>query len=312
MTKAATPPPDRPEPAPPLRDLAGFSHRRAFGKVEVTALCDGHVDLSLARFPGLSEEVAAPLLADAGLALAGLAVSVSAFLVRTAGRTFLVDAGTGTVRGAGLGHTQAALAACGVAPAEVDAVLMTHLHVDHAAGLSDGDRPAYPNAELLVSEAEHAFWRAEDRLDEMQRSQLEYAHHALRVYAGRTTRFGPGAVIEGVFEALPLPGHTPGHTGFFVGSGAERLLIWADLLHVPALQVPRPDLAFAFDADREAAKATRARVLDMAASEGFAVTGAHVPFPGLAHIRRGPAGLRYVPLVTPGQARAAGPAGRSP
>lgn len=305
-------PSNKREQAPaPLSDLAGYSHRRAFGDVEVTALCDGHIPVPLGRIPGLTEEEATPLLAKAGLSADGLAVSVSGFLVRAAGRNFLIDAGTGSARGADLGHLPAALAASGLAPAEIDVVLMTHLHVDHAAGLYDGDRPVFPKAELLVSEAEHAFWQDQGGLNDIQRTQLEFAQGAFRAYAGRTTLFGPKAVIEGIFEVLPLPGHTPGHTGFFVGSGADRLLIWADLVHVPALQVTRPELGFIFDADSKMASATRAKVLDMAATDGFAVTGAHVPFPGFAHLHRDPDGLRYAPMVTPAEAKAAGPAGSS-
>jgi glyoxylase-like metal-dependent hydrolase (beta-lactamase superfamily II) len=194
----------------PLDALRGYSHRRRFGDVEVVALCDGHVDLTLANFPGLSEEVAAPLLARDGLAVESFPVSVTAFVIRKSGRTYLVDAGTGDARGDHLGHLPAALAAAGVAPEEIDAVVMMHLHVDHCAGLYDGDRAVFANAELLVAEAEYAFWKAEDRLDERQRTQLEYAKRALEAYAGRTTRFSPEEAIEGLFEPLPLPGHTPG------------------------------------------------------------------------------------------------------
>jgi glyoxylase-like metal-dependent hydrolase (beta-lactamase superfamily II) len=296
---------------PPLAALSGFSHARRFGDIEVVALADGHITFTFAGFPPVSEAEAASLLAPVGIDPQSIPISVNAFLVRKGGRSWLIDAGTGDARGARLGHLPKALAAAGTTPEDIAAVLITHMHVDHVAGLYDGDAPVFANAELWVGEAEHAFWRAEDALDDRQRTQLEYARKGLDAYRGRTTLFAPGEIIDGVLEPLPLPGHTPGQTGFFVGEGADRLLIWADLIHVPWLECSRPDIAFIFDVDREAAEATRRRVLEMAATEGFMVTGAHLPFPGFARVRRDGTGYRIEPVVTPEAVLAAGPAGRS-
>lgn len=94
------------------------------------------------------------------------------------------------------------------------------------------------------------------------------------------------------------PGHTPGHTGYRVASGAEELLIWGDIVHAPSLQFARPDRSIAFDVDLAAAAATRVRMSDATASDRTLVAGMHLDFPAFGHVRRDtrPASYRFVPL----------------
>jgi glyoxylase-like metal-dependent hydrolase (beta-lactamase superfamily II) len=82
-----------------------------------------------------------------------------------------------------------------------------------------------------------------------------------------------------------LPGHTPGHSGYRISSGAETLLIWGDIVHYPNIQVQRPAVTIAFDVDSAAASATRRAVLAMAAAENPLIAGMHLNFPGFARVR---------------------------
>ena len=67
---------------------------------------------------------------------------------------------------------------------------------------------------------------------------------------------------------MPFPGHTPGHSGYMIASGKDSLLIWGDIIHVPEIQIPRPEVTMAFDIDPVQAEATRRRVFDMVATDG--------------------------------------------
>ena len=277
-----------------IRRSAGRSVATDAGGYRVVALCDGHVDFDLSRLPGVALDDALPVAAPRGVDARDLAVSVNAFAVVGPDRLYLVDSGNGTIRGPGLGHLLQAMAAAGLRPEDVDAVLMTHMHGDHVAGLYDGDRSVFPNAEMIVSEAERAFWDAPEQLSELQRGQLDMARKGFATHAGRTTIANPGAEVVPGITMVALPGHTPGHVGYRI-DGSDPLLIWGDVVHLPALQMARPDWYFVFDVDPETAVATRRRILDEVATDGIRVTGAHVPFPGFARIERAGGAYLYRP-----------------
>ena len=95
---------------------------------------------------------------------------------------------------------------------------------------------------------------------------------------------------------LALPGHTPGHSGFHITSGSDQLLIWADLTHFADIQIERPEVTMAFDADADGARATRLKVLDRVASDGLAVAGMHLNMPGFLTVERDGSGYRKVDL----------------
>ena len=85
---------------------------------------------------------------------------------------------------------------------------------------------------------------------------------------------------------MPLPGHTPGHTGYLISSGSESLLIWGDVCHAQELQLAEPGISVTFDVDNDAAIATRRRILAQVASDKLLVAGMHVHFPGFIHVVR--------------------------
>lgn len=293
-----TPPMSAVSPAAPARQVPGV-YRLRVGGFEVTALNDGHLGIPAAAFPGADPAEAADLQRTAFLP-AGQPVRtpVNAFAVNAGDRLWLIDAGTGAARGATLGHVIPALRAAGIEPSMVDAVLMTHLHIDHAAGLTlPGGTAAFPNAELLVPEAEASFWlpEAADNLPPGQRQSVPAARAAATAYRGRTTLYRPGASLASGIETLALPGHTPGHTGVMLGEGNARLFVWADVVHVAAFQFPRPGWGIGFDVDRDAATASRRRAMDMAAADRLRVAGMHLPFPGIGHVARGGEGYAFVP-----------------
>jgi len=277
--------------------VAGIYHRQV-GDLLVTALHDGHQDVSMATVLGIPPEDAAALL-HAAFRPTPRRTTVNAFLVRGGGRTVLVDSGCGPAKPT-VGRLATNLAALGVAPEQVDAVVMTHLHPDHWGGLKDAeDRAIFPRAELLLHEAEYAYWHDDAAMarepDEAKRTLFFRGARAhLAPYRGRITQFRGGDLLPGL-TAVPLPGHTPGHTGVLVASGGESLLIWADIVHVQEIQVPRPEATMMVDVDPPGAIATRRRLFDQVAADRQAIAGMHLHFPGLAHLAREGAGYRLVP-----------------
>ncbi len=140
-----------------LTQVPGF-YRRRFGDVIVTAINDGVIDLPLGAMRGIEPEAATKLLHEALRAPAPRS-SVNAFLVQGNGATILIDTGAGNSMGPTMGRLQVSLTAAGVAPADVDVIVMTHLHPDHAGGLaSPAGAAMFPHAELVVSQPEADFW----------------------------------------------------------------------------------------------------------------------------------------------------------
>ena len=93
------------------------------------------------------------------------------------------------------------------------------------------------------------------------------------------------------------PGHTPGHTNWLIQSGAERLLIWGDIVHVPEVQTARPEACMVFDSDASQAEATRRRIFDHVTADKLMVTGMHMHFPGFSRLVKAGTGYRLIPAA---------------
>lgn len=279
-----------------LAQIPGVYHRR-IGDTLVTAISDGVLQGSLEVLQNITIEEAKARLTEAFRPLPRF-TSVNTFIIRVGGRTALIDTGSGTSMGPAVGKLPANLAAAGIDRADIDTVILTHVHPDHSNGLvDDAGRQWFPAAELVLHEAEYAFWHddgAMARADEQSRERnFLAARRQLAPYRSRTRQIAGGEVFPGV-TAVPLPGHTPGHTGYKVSSGQDSLLVWGDIVHVPEIQVPRPDVTMAFDIDPAQAAETRRRTFDMVASERLLFAGMHVHFPGFARLARHGTGYALV------------------
>lgn len=268
-------------------------YRRNVGSIAVATVNDGMVPAAFDHIVG-----ADPAACEAAHRSAGRPtppwLTIDTYLIETADRLMLVDAGYADLA-PNSGRLVPNLAALGVKPADVDAVLMTHLHGDHDAGLIDREgRAIFPRAELVVHEDELAFWRDESnvaRLSEGQKSDFPLATKVLAAYGDRLRSVRAGEVASGVF-AVPTPGHTPGHTAWRVASGNEQLLIWGDVIHLPGIQFAIPDASVIYDLDSRAAAAARRRVLEMVSFDRIPVAGVHLDFPGYGVVTAEPNG-RY-------------------
>ena len=283
----------------PHAQIPGVYHRRV-GDIVVTAISDGHLDGAIDVLRNIAMDDARQILADAFRPARRTAVN--AFLVHSAGRTALIETGSGNYLLPTAGKVLENLKAAGVDPNDIEAVLLTHMHPDHSAGLTEmpSGRPHFPNAELVVHENEPRHWFDDAEMakgtERAKKLYFQCAREQVAPYKDRMRLFKDGEVFPGV-TAIPRTGHTPGHTTFMISSGNEQLLIWGDTVHVPEVQTARPEVCMEFDTDQDAAAASRRKVFDMAATDRLLVTGMHLHFPGFAHLRRRGTGYELVPAA---------------
>jgi glyoxylase-like metal-dependent hydrolase (beta-lactamase superfamily II) len=284
---------------PPQQQIPGVYHRRV-GGIVVTAISDGFLDGTLDVLRNIGQDEARQILTENFRPARRTAVN--AFLVWSAGRLALIETGSGDYLQPTAGKVLANIRAAGVDPAAIEAVLLTHMHPDHSAGLTDMATGAhnYPNAELVMHENEPAHWFDDAKMAQGTGREKKLFFQAGREqvapYRDRWRLFTGGEVFPGV-TAIPRTGHTPGHTTYMISSADEQLLIWGDTVHVPEVQTARPEVCMDFDTDKDMAAASRRKVFDMAATDRLMVTGMHLHFPGFAHLVRDGAGYRLIPAA---------------
>jgi glyoxylase-like metal-dependent hydrolase (beta-lactamase superfamily II) len=222
-------------------------------------------------------------------------LDVNAYLVRSPHHgPVLIDTGGGSRLMASMGELPSALRTAGVSLDSIQTVLLTHLHGDHCGGLVDAEgKASFPNAELVLHRAEATFWLESDLDKVPDRQTFEFVRHMLAPYAGRRRLIEDGEVVPGI-HAVPLPGHTPGHTGYRIGSGPSSVFIWGDIVHVPVVQSALPEAGTAMDVDPAIAVKTRKEAFRLAAEDGSFVAGMHMEFPGLAQLVSDGDGYRFV------------------
>ncbi|MBB6099398.1 glyoxylase-like metal-dependent hydrolase (beta-lactamase superfamily II) [Deinobacterium chartae] len=207
-------------------------------------------------------------------------------LVDTGTERVLIDTG----RGGDAGRLVASLAAAGYQPEQVTVVFLTHGHGDHIGGVTSAPGTLrYPNARLVMGEAEFNFWAGQAQPNAAVQNNLI----ALR---DRFTLVGEGATIVPGVTTVPAYGHTPGQMAVLVSSGNDQVMHLADAGGHYLLSFQYPQQYLGFDADKPAAVATRARLFDRAASERLKVVGYHYPWPGVAYVRKVGNAYQYVPV----------------
>jgi glyoxylase-like metal-dependent hydrolase (beta-lactamase superfamily II) len=266
------------------------------GDFTITAISDGYLTASLDFLSNIDPSEASSMQRDAGQQEPS-AVHINCYVVRGAGRTILIDGGAGGIKQWG-GRLRTNLSLAGVEPSEIDTILLTHAHPDHVGGLVDtAGHITFPNAELVAHQREVTFWKDDgnlSRASKRARGNFLIARQVFDGYRDKLRTFDEGEVLPGI-RAMPLPGHTDGHSGYLFESHDQGLLVWGDIVHFPHIQIKRPDVSIAFDQDASLAATTRSRLLDLVSSEGLLIAGMHLGELGFARIKRtnGRYGLLY-------------------
>ena len=226
-------------------------------------------------------------------------------VIRTAGRTVLVDTGCGADEaeepGATAGFLLRNLAEVGIGPDDVDIVIISHFHGDHVSGLVAPDGgPAFPRAEITVPANEWSFWMDDAERERATPGRMQslfaYNRQVFDPLAERVrTHAWDEEVVPGV-TAIGTPGHSIGHTSYLVSSQGESVFLIQDVSNHPALSLEHPGWHLAYDQDPVVAEATRRRTLEWLARERLPVQGFHFPFPGHAIVEADGDAYRAVPI----------------
>ncbi|WP_078965481.1 MBL fold metallo-hydrolase [Streptomyces aureocirculatus] len=316
LTAAAPGTSGPPDAAPEASGSAAASREPArtvdhlqVGDVSVTRVLEyyGPADLTPADFfPGIPAhtwqgEEASWLRPDFLDGATGVVRSaVQTWLLRSEGRTILIDTGVGNHKERpyspvwsrrNTGYLDR-LAAAGVTPQDVDVVVNTHLHVDHVGWntrLEGRDWvPTFPNAVYLMARDDFDFWNpANERRSVLGRgNQNVFEDSVAPVHrAGQALLWEGSHRIDAHLRLDLAPGHTPGSSVVTLESGTDRAVFVGDLMHSPA-QVLMPDCNSCFCEDPAAARATRRRLLGWAADHRALLFPAHFGGPGALEVTR--------------------------
>ena len=293
--------------APPIGKQNPGWYRFKVGEFEITVVTDGSnnnplADAYVANQPKTA--VNAALEADF-LAKDRVTGVYTPVVINTGSKLVAIDTGLGLgmfAQSKGqVGQYHSNLEAAGINRNAIDVVIISHFHGDHINGLvGPENKPAFPNAEIIVPEAEWAFWTDESntsKLPEVARGQMGNVKRVLGVIGNKATRHAPGKELVPGITAVDTPGHTPGHTSHMIASGNAKLLVQADVTAGAAsIFVRNPEWQFMFDTDKAQAVATRKRIYDMAVTDRIPVHGYHFAFPSVSYVEKSGGGYRLVPM----------------
>lgn len=273
-------------------------YKTRVGDLCVIALHEGTVtrDLPAGFIRNATDADTARAFREAGMAPGKLTLTFTVLAIDLGGELVLIDAGFGENGPPTAGRMGANLAAAGYAREQVATILISHFHGDHISGLITKDgAPAFPQARVLVPQAEWDYWMDDARAEaapEAQKPTFALARKVFGALGARVARFGWGDEPVPGIRALDLPGHTPGQTGFEIASGEARLVFVADVSNNPTVFARHPDWQAGFDINGPQAAATRARVFSEAAVAHTRLAFYHAPFPAIGTLA--PLGGAYV------------------
>ncbi|MFF4402917.1 MBL fold metallo-hydrolase [Streptomyces sp. NPDC001480] len=214
--------------------------------------------------------------------------AMQTWVVRSAGRTILIDTGVGNDKTRPVAESWdhlsldylGNLARAGVRPEDVDLVINTHLHLDHIGWntrLVDGDWvPAFPNATYLMPKVDVDYWNPANNpniVGGINENAFEDSIAPV-LAAGQVQLWETSHAIDANLRLETAPGHTPGASVVMLASGGDRALFAGDIMHTP-LQVTHPDHSSCFDLDPDQSRTTRLRLLGWAADNNALMLPAH-------------------------------------
>jgi glyoxylase-like metal-dependent hydrolase (beta-lactamase superfamily II) len=261
------------------------------GNVEITAVADaaGLTAPCNALFPDVHAGAWEPHRQYLGGGGTSLHLSITSFLVRSAGKTIIIDTGIGAKDRPMFpnGRLPGALAELGVAPDSVDIVANTHMHVDHVGWHTtrrgEAYVPTFPKARHLFNKDEWAYFTNPAVANAPGNAHIVDSVLPLQGQAD-VDLVSTEHQVTAEITLIPTPGHTPAHQSFVIASAGEKGIIWGDVCHNPAqiTELWSP----VFDMDPALSRKTREHVVKRIEEEKMRLVAGHFPFPGFGGIVR--------------------------
>ena len=272
---------------------AGF-YRFKIGEFEAASVSDGFLEFEDPKTmiaAGAGEAEYQAFMKSKFLSPKVAYFQINSLYVNTGKHKLLIDNGMGPYLGPSGGHLPGHLRNLGVAPEEIDTIIISHAHLDHVFGtLAPDGSQVFPNARYVIGEQEWAYWMKPNiKLgnllpDQLKQLIVEGAKRHLDGIKERVEFVKQGQEVVTGITAVEVFGHTPGMLAFNISSGSDSLFYSADALHHFALSIAHPEWHVGFDNDQELGARTRLRVLNQVIAERSLVLVPHFPFPGLGHI----------------------------
>jgi len=282
---------------------APYFYRFKLGNAECTVVSDGTLPLGnpAESFVNISKEEIARELRDNFLPADNAVLEQNILIVNSGDRVVLFDTGMGNDKlfGDTTGKMLANLRQAGIDPANVDAVVMSHAHIDHCGGLvGDNGKHHFPNAQFFIGQPDFDYWTDDSKIPSNYPARPRFLNQARKNLLPVKDRIhfykDHEQILPGV-TALAAPGHTVSHTIFMIESGGKQLCYIGDLAHHPVLLLKQPRTQFLFDTDPAQSAESRVRMLDMLAANRTPILAYHFAWPGIGHVAKAGDGFHYYP-----------------
>ena len=274
------------------------------GNLELLVVSDGTLRLDAGAVFGLTPRVMWEACVSDLDDKHRLPLGLNCLIVRSGGKTVLLETGAGrkTTRTPAAAGTEGSgallenLAREGIRPDDVDIVVNSHLHFDHAGGntaITEGRLvPAFPQARYFLQRGE---WEAASHPNERTRTTY-LAENLEPLQDRRQVEFveGEAEIIEGV-RMVPAPGHTRDHCIVELESAGQLAVFLGEVAQQPVM-LERVAWISAFDVLPLVSLETKKRLIERAIDRRALLICVHAAHPGLGRLRFEDSRRKWEPL----------------